>query len=333
MGSKNTVQGIELLRLALMFMIVLEHIIGHGLGLLDYINNQTNSPTIYQWLLYTPCVMAVNCFVFISGYFGMIYSNQKVYKLVIQAVSTIVILLFFAFGIFPILGFSVSMRLLDIVSMCIPITFNYWWFLSLYIVLLLLSSFLNNYVKFDKKDRWSILFLLFMINCFGGLLFNTAGANLGYSLLNFIFVYLLGRELQMSPKFLKHDNIYLLVYILSLIVLYVIVYITKDMGPTVMKRVFAYNNPLILLNAILFFRFFITLKLNINIKSISIYSFGIYLLHDNPIVRPFLTDFCYGKRIIPVTIFIFIVCLLVEAFRYNTLKIVQRLFTISGIGK
>lgn len=323
--KKTTNQGIEFLRLVLMFMIVLEHILGHGAGVLSYINTytHTNNPTLGQWLLYIPCVMAVDCFVFISGYFGINYERRKILRLAIQALSTTAFLLL-GILILKICGFDYQdFGFRDLISMFLPIGFNYWWFLSLYIILLVLSPFFNKYLELSNKDRWSILFILFWINCIGGLLYDTAGANLGYSLLNFIFIYLLGRELHITPKYTNQNTSYSIYYLVSLILLYGSVYLLKDMEPFVLRRFFAYNNPLILLNAIFFFRMFLNMNIKYNVKTISIYSFGIYLLHDNPIVRPLLSNCYLGQWGIPMAISIFLFCLCVEAVRYNIIKWIQ----------
>lgn len=328
MSKIKTNQGVELLRLVLMYMIVLQHVIGHGAGFLEFINSPSPRciPVLKHWLLYTPCVMAVDCFVFISGYYGMKTSMKKVVRLVFQAITTaaILFLAYFSVNTFDICHIEVATR--ELISMCFPVGFNYWWFLSMYVVLLVLSSFLNKYTELTNKDRWCILFVLFWINSIGGLLFNTAGANLGYSLINFIFIYLLGRELSISSIFSKHNSIYPLFYLLSLISLYAMVFYSKDMGPVILKRVFAYNNPLVLLNAILFFRMFLYLNITINIKAISKYSLGIYLLHDNPIVRPLLAKYYSDEYFIPMTFVLFFICLSVEAMRSN---ILDKIWTIT----
>lgn len=104
------------------------------------------------------------------------------------------------------------------------------------------------------------------------------------------------------------------------------VFYSKDMGPVILKRVFAYNNPLVLLNAILFFRMFLYLNITINIKAISKYSLGIYLLHDNPIVRPLLAKYYSDEYFIPMTFVLFFICLSVEAMRSN---ILDKIWTIT----
>lgn len=323
MDNKNTNQGVELLRLFLMLFIVIEHYIGHGGGLLNVINNENTviSSSLIQWLLYSPCVMAVDCFLFISGYFGMSFRLNKVVDLSLQAISTSLIVLLVTW----ICNVDITPR--ELISMFLPIGCNFWWFLTLYIVLLCMSNFLNKYSEFNTKDRLAILLLLAWINSFGGLLFNTAGANLGYSLLNFIFMYLLGRELRLRNFFKNKYSYYLLLYIISLGLIYIIVFSLRDFGPGILKRVYAYNNPLIIINAIFFFGIFFKISSNINIRSISKYSFGIYLFHDNPILRNILTYIYSDSFIIFVPLCIFFICLLIEMLRFQLVRIVKLVFS------
>ena len=77
--------NIELLRIVLMSMIVLWHFIVHGIGLAHpeaYESSEQNLaiPAIVGTLL----CYHVNCFIFISGYFGIKLSREKFLSLIIQ---------------------------------------------------------------------------------------------------------------------------------------------------------------------------------------------------------------------------------------------------------
>ncbi len=282
-------EGIELLRLVLMLLVVIEHVVGHGMGVLDYVNNgdsEINCIPFRQWLIYSPCVMAVNCFVFISGYFGIRLNSYRVADLFIQAFTTSIILLLIG----GILGLFFPRRML--LQSLMPVSFSYWWFLSDYVILMIFTPMLNEFTseKMSLKMQKVLLLLGFIMLYIGGLLFNTGDANLGYSLPCFIFIYLLGRFIHQQKLFdNRGPDFSCAFFICSTILLAVLVYITQDMGPSVMKRLLAYNNPLVLLSAILFFRLFLALPIKKSFRGFSSCAFGIYLFHDNPILRPQLS--------------------------------------------
>lgn len=268
-----------------MLLIVVEHVIGHGMGLLDYINNpQSNTEHVpfLVWLIYSPCVMAVNCFVFISGYYGICLTVRRILNLMIQALTTsiMVLIMGYLFGVLP------SIKI--IFQSLSPITCSYWWFLSDYVMLMLLSPMLNEFVseKISKHIQLFILIFLFIILYIGGLLFNTVESNLGYSMPCFIFIYLLGRFISKENIFIRNMGVlYFFIFFASSVLLSILSFYFQNCGTAVLKRLFAYNNPLVLLSAISFFFLFQAFKIKISLRSVSCLTFGVYLFHDNPIAR------------------------------------------------
>lgn len=80
--------SIELLRIVLMLLIVVHHGIVHGLGLTALspkfnsvlLFNPENSPIIL--LVNALCIVGVNCFILISGYYGIRFSKKKLWYLI-----------------------------------------------------------------------------------------------------------------------------------------------------------------------------------------------------------------------------------------------------------
>ena len=71
--------NIEVLRVVSMFMVIVLHALGHG-GVLDYYQLGDSGYFIF-WLIEAFCMVAVNCFVLITGYFGW-KSNFKLSRVV-----------------------------------------------------------------------------------------------------------------------------------------------------------------------------------------------------------------------------------------------------------
>lgn len=275
-------QGIELLRVILMFLVVTEHVIGHGMGALDVINGTNGcieTMSLKLWACYAPCIMAVDCFVFISGFWGIHFNIKRIITLIIQSLSTSLILLLIA-NIFRI---PIGGRM--IVSSLAPIITNYWWFLTDYLVLFCISPLLNVFVTMDKMIQRTIMLILFGVNCFGGLFFGSGGANLGYSILNFIFLYLLGQYLNQHKVLENRVRFYLLLNITLSAILIIASFMSQNVGPVAMKRMVAYNNPLVILCAVTFFAVFYRTNFHCNISKLSRCSLGIYLFSDSPLLR------------------------------------------------
>lgn len=76
MKTKVRESNIEMMRIILMIMIILHHIIAYNFGLYD--NAFSFNKIVYSilFLIDTCCIMAVNCFFLVSGYYG-IKLNEK----------------------------------------------------------------------------------------------------------------------------------------------------------------------------------------------------------------------------------------------------------------
>ena len=95
--------------------------------------------------------MCVNCFVLISGYF-LINSKFKLKKVLNLYLVTIFysILLFIPHCI--LYGFSLS----NFIKSCLPLLMGTYWFITTYVVLYLLSPFLNILIKNLSKKQYLI---------------------------------------------------------------------------------------------------------------------------------------------------------------------------------
>lgn len=316
--------NIELLRLILMYLIVLEHVIGHGEGVLDKILASNFYPInipISQYLLYAPSIMSVDCFIFISGYYGIKFRFIGILRIYVQAFST-ALLLFVGYSMyFGTISYSLLLKTL------FPLLSNYWWFLSIYSFLYILSPILNKANStFSKKQFGIILSILFLFNCVGGYIFGTFNANDGYSILNFIFLYLLARYLQQYNFLSKIKIPMFFFFTFSLIIFLLCVYFQKYGGKYIIK-ILSYNNPLVILSAISFFYSFLRFKIKTNLRSLSCLTLGIYLFHDNNIVRPFiiyLTSYFSNNSPFVILALAFIIYLSAIIIEYLRITLIEK---------
>lgn len=310
--------NIELLRLVLMFLIVLMHVFLFQLAFL-------NTPSAYIINSSIACfsVMAVNCYVFISGYFGIKVSLKSFLAFVLQVLFYSVVFcgisLFFYYP-------DISLR--SIINAFFPLFAGQWWFATIYIVLYILSPFLN--LSIDNLERRQVLIILiglFAFDCVAEILFGNSTLSVsGYGIFHFIALYCLSRYFRKYDIRIKFPILWYIIPVLILIISIFIGYYYFE--AKIHWSLFVYNNPLVIISAI---GFFYTFK-SINIKSkfinkIALLSFGVYLIHTHP----FVFDKCVKPivfyisgfsgmllKILALVLFsaiIFVVCILIDKLR------------------
>jgi len=274
--------NIELLRIILMLMIITHHVIVHGLGLknIGLPSFFLEKLTYVELAINSFVIIAVNTFIFISGYFGMKFKIRTVLSFIFQAIFYSVILyLLFAY-IYPS-----QWSFKNLIRSFFPISRNVWWFISTYLGLYFISPFLNKGIDdIDRYQMRKILLGLLFLNCFSGFLFGTLSQD-GYSIFHFIVIYILGRyiakyEIDLKKRLLPLSVQTFLLFCSALI----LIHFHKLVE---VWHLFQYNNPILIISSILFFFVFknISIKSNKFINIIAGSVLGIYMIHDYLQVR------------------------------------------------
>ena len=336
-GRRSARQSnIELLRILAMLAIILNHSVVHGH--VRFAADTLSVNRLWFQLIQIPGFPGVDAFVIISGYFLISARSVKSSRILkLWAQILFYSLLFFALPLaFGATGFSLR----ELAGRLLPVTSCHWWFASTYFVLYLLSPFLNQLLNaFDRRQFLGFLGLFFLLWC----LIPTVEGNLLQSfamfqdnhLMWFIFLYAVGAFLRRYPprtslsggKLIGLSLLCMLLVFLSSIVLALLG--TK-------KALFAQHALFLadlqmlpsLAAAVLLFLGFSRLELGssrlINLVSSAV--FGVYLIHDDSLVRPFLwhtlfrlADFADSPVFIPrsllVVAAVFIACTLIELAR------------------
>lgn len=274
--------NIELLRIFSMILIVLVHsnyfVLGEVVGE-EIVQNSFRAfgRIVFEQL----CIVGVNVFVLISGYFGIRPTKKKFFNLMFQ-------ILFWA-GLSAIVG---QLSGVDVSLKAIAKTFwlgGYYWFVPAYVALFAFSPVLNKFIEHStKKELLFIISSFFAIEFFYGWLGNMSSYNSGYSFASFLGLYLLGRYINLYPgKYCKFDRrIDAMLYIVLSVVPAVVSYVTtmkmgKDFATT------SYTSPFVVFAALHLLLCFS--KLNITSRSINwiaVSVFSIYLFHLHPSVVP-----------------------------------------------
>lgn len=269
----------ELLRLILMFGIIVHHSIVHGLGLSGLSN------TIYTPDYITPndmpmmmfvnalCIPAVNCFILISGYFSIKPTWQRFYRILFA-------MLFYTIGLTTI-PYIITGNYKSAIFSCLFVSHSPYWFMIDYLLLMMFAPMLNK--VYEKKTKYSSLIIvsLLIISCYLGFIWQNPFYYNGYTLIQFILMYCIGRYIR-NNNFSLNSIYSIIIWIACAAITTGIMYILWHSGrDNLAWRMTYYNNPLTIIAAIAIFLWFKNLKFQnkyINFAAQS--SLAIYLVQS-----------------------------------------------------
>lgn len=322
-GNQNKRQSnIELLRIVLMLFIIVHHLLYHVLELYNpvFLLTGAKSKVFLGLGLESLSIMSVNTFIFISGYYGINMRLKGFLSLWTQAVfySIAIGFIFYLLRNIPF----------NIVYSSFPFSINIWWYFSCYFLLYLVSPIVNKGIDSMAANQLLLITIcMFYINSILGLIFNLSFVANGYSFFSFLSIYLLSRYIKKTDFVLSLKQS-LTGYFVCVLILFSISITCLFLNKLeILKMVFNYNNPfVVLLSLFMFFSF-----KNLNLKSglinyASTLVFGIYLIHDHYLIRNELRAFLkewiinadalfFPVLILACTISIFILSALIESLR------------------
>lgn len=324
---QNRNYGIDLLRMLSMLMVVTLHVLGHG-GILGSLSSSSISYKLI-WLLETGCYCAVNCYVLISGYVN-INTKYKYSNIIVLWLQVLFYSLLISLGLFMLNKTNNDVVLQSL----FPLFNDQYWYFSSYFGLFLLIPILNKAINtFDKKTLKRIVYLLVIfISVFPTIfqkdIFNT---NNGYSMIWFIVLYIIGAYLGKYKSYKLKSFTYLVLYSICIILTWlsklgIEKYSLIDNSHILIN----YTSPTILMAGIFLVIFFSNFQLNIPIKKVICFfsstSFGVYLIHEHPLIRSLVIKNRFvGYSTMPtdkllfliggIVISIYIVCSLIDFMR------------------
>lgn len=220
--------------------------------------------------------------------------------------------------------------------MCFPITFSSWWFASTYFVLLLIHPFLNEFLNNLKKESYQKLLILLIV-CWSIIPTFINSEYQGNSFLWFVTLYAIAgyeKKYKFRIEFTS-KHYFKLCFLFSLLtylcgVIFIVIGKKWNIFATHETYLYGQEKLPILLVSLTLFLAFTRWKMNyhkwINITASA--TFGVYLIHDNKIVRSFLwmslfKNYRYQDSImiipysIGVVAIVYIICTMVDLVRKN----------------
>lgn len=316
-----------------MLMVVVLHFNNNGAntGIVNMPEVLTERLT-WGFLVESLCLVAVNCFVLISGYFSIKLKVRSLLKFYLQC---------FIIGLFSYLfyiglsgGFSTwqsaeglfTMKIL--IERLLAFTHNGWWFVVSYVGLMLLSPLLNSAVDNMTRKRFLHSLILFsIVILYLGWYQKVEVTNYGNSLISFIWIYLLGRYIGKHVQIesiRKYRWLWLAGYLISALALFGMIMLRYHFSIE-MHYPLDYNNPFVVVAAMMLLFFFLSFSFRSKvINGIASSVFAAYLIQEScyfghewlyPQMREMFVHVSDGWRILAllgISIVFMLLCVLVD---------------------
>lgn len=352
----------EMLRIVLMFMILFWHVIVN----IVFGHNTSETGKVFWNFLFFLLEVHIDTFVLLTGFFQCKKNKigiSKLLKLNNQAYfyKIVFLIVFLLFSI-------IKLSKVEIFWIIQPITlYNQYWYISIYLLLYLCSPFLNKALtNLNKRQHLNLILVLFFISAIIPVITNEMyfNNNRGFSLLNFVLLYCIGAYLRCYPinksfvfskltsdaRKLIFFSMYIFLAILNLLIYYFGFALSatgndllNEIASIINNTKYAYNNPILILEAICFFLYFSELNIKSKIVGfISSKTLDVYLIHDNYLLRrtiygpiqQLLGTAPLGAKFLIISliscIIIFLACVIIGTFRewlfklFNTIPFIKR---------
>ena len=272
--------NIELLRIICMLFIICGHIIGSH----ERATNILDGDEIIRVFYNSFTCVGVNAFVLISGYFGISFKKDRLLKLIFQTLFYSVVLLLISIAI----GWHSFDIKKDFVTFLPIITIQYW-FISTYVVLYIISSWLNFSIDSISTNTFKKILIVGFIIVYVWPTFSCLTnskqfiGDEGMGIVNFSYLYLLGRYLRLHYVQNRSPYFYFSGFIISGFTLFICALSISLIIGHSFSSLYACNTIFIFLGSLCLFLLFKKIQLQSNIINYMAKScLAVYLIHYNP---------------------------------------------------
>lgn len=340
----------DILKIISMFMVVLLHATNFGIQNIKIEIGSINYFIV--WIIRIFSMVAVNCFVLISGYF-LCQKKENKENILKKIIRLWVQTEMYSIGLYLLLCFipqnGVRFSIKTCIKQSFPILTYEYWFIVMYILLLLISPLLNIIINNIKQEEYKTLIKLALfvfsiipsINVFG----DEFGTNSGYSLIWFVVLYFIGAYLKIyGLKKRKYLKWYCSICIGLFIIKYIcdMVGLKKSFVKAIPNLLIKYNSIFIIIASICLFCGMVgsTIKVGDKIEKqiiiLSQASLGVYLLHENREFRMLLWNrivnlkrfsempILFGGYIIVSAVVIFFIGIVCEMSRKSLMDLLKK---------
>ena len=271
-------------------------------------------------------MVSVNVFILISGYWSINLKPERLIQLEWQT-------FFYSVSIFLLmvaLGCHIIQPMKDFMYF-LPILCNEYWFITCYMVLCLLSPLLNDFANTMTAEKFKQLLLLFFPFIYLWPTFSflvNAGqfiSDAGYGIINFCYLYMLGRYLHCHHLARHNFHYYFSLYFLSCIMLNLVQLGISWLLGFEFTSFYSYNTLFVFFSAVMLFLAFSKLDFTSHwINWLAAPCLVVYLIHKHSLVW---SSFCkwielkdihgfnYVLALLGIPVLVYIACIAIERIR------------------
>lgn len=347
--KKERDSGIELLRIVAIFMVIGVHLLDYG----KYYATAMNVDGIVQSsaLIFRIFVRsAVNIFLIISGFFMVRaeFNLKKSYKRILRVYLSI----FFYSVVLSIIALCIGNEgrlalgidktdLFITLKMLFPISSQTWYFLTDYILVMLLVPFVNLALNSISKKQYQVLLgilgFIMSIWLFAGSIdvlrpfangYGYDGISAGKNVFSFIFMYIIGGYISLHVKSDNKPKLRYLFIAMTALAANYFIYTRFNEALGNKYEPLIYANPFIIMVAIFIFMFFKDLHFKSKIiNTLGGTTLGVYAISEFWLVRAWLWNIIDFSKVDCTNIFkniamifvgilaVFFSCAVIELFR------------------
>jgi len=350
-------ESLNLLKIISIWFVVGMHFLSHSgyiMNALDLFHMEANM----VWLVRSFIMVAVNCFILITGYFQSEKEDikpAKCFKIMDK-------MLFYSVSISIILMVVLHKKLtiIQVLYTILPFSTKSYWYMTCYIVVYLISPYINSAVgRLNIKEMRNVLLVAIVLFSVIPTIFNSICSTMddtnGFGIIWFVILYLTGYWLRKSDFHFRRRIIAPGLYIGCCLLTFIVSVLMNWVGVNVYSgfRGYAissigYNYLSVYIASIALFLTFLQLsipqKITRFINSVASCTGGVYLIHEQPILRDilfteilgcdrYINDWKWMGCFLLVTVGIVAFCVLIEMgckkFVAEKLQIIERLASLT----
>lgn len=256
----------ELLRILATLMILGLHYLNGEMGGALNPDNTSKINLVLARILESICIVGVNIFVLITGYYSYKTNKIKVNK----GIELYLIMTFYAL---VFLIFSDNITLKNLICSIAPFLVGRRWFVETYLILLIFIPFLNRIIADCTKKSLKLLIMaqIIIFSCWSTFLPSAPILDNGYGITNFILLYFIGAYISKFGFKMIKKKVWIILYAMCILFM------------TLNNCWWSYCSIFCIIGAVSLFMIFTECRdfSSALINKVSKYCFAVFLIHSD----------------------------------------------------
>lgn len=337
--TKKSNISLNLLKIISIWFVVGMHFLSHSGYLLNALNSFRMEANLV-WLVRSFIMVAVNCFVLITGYYQSDKESIKLRKC--SALMGAMLFYSIAISIIMVVLLHKKLTMVQAIYTLFPFSTKSYWYMTCYLVLYLMSPYINRaFDNLDKKTLGKVLLVAVVLFSIIPTVFNSICSTLddtnGFGIIWFVVLYLTGYWLRKSGFHFCHSITAPGLYVVSCILTFTISVSMNWIGMHVYSGFqgypisnLGYNYVTVYVASVALFLTFLQISVPTGfgrmINTVAGCTGGVYLIHEHPVLREalftqllrcdrYINEWKWIVIFVPITGTIVAICIVIEIIR------------------